>query len=155
MFLDGGRHSQRMTSMRRPLVFALLGPASVVFTVLAIDGGGSPLDGIAALIAMLLFLFTLSVSAIAGPIDGYLARTLPLELRAPLTALTGGTIAVGLLLALNRMMFPHGTTLPLEILMPFAVGGAVCMGACSLLSHDYGRRQRPAVQSGRLPSSAG
>jgi hypothetical protein len=141
--------------MRRPLVFALFGPASVVFTVFAIDGGGCRLDGIAAFIAMLLFLFTQSVSAIAGPIDGYLARTLPLELRAPLTAITGATVAVGLVLALNWMIFPHGGMLPQEILKPFAIGGALCMGVCSLLSHDYGRRQRPAVQRGGQPSNAG
>ena len=143
--------------MKRAVVFLVLGPASVAFTFLLMcvtAGGAKPCD-FEQLCAAALFLFTLPVSAITGPIDSYLARALPLALRAPLTAIAGAAAAVGLLLALNRMMFPHGTTLPLEILMPFAIGGAVCMGVCSLLSHDYGKRQQPGAQRGGLTSNAG
>ena len=143
--------------LRRAVVFLVLGPASVAFTFLLMcvtAGGAKPCD-FEQLCAAALFLFALPVSAITGPIDSYLARALPLALRAPLTAIAGAAAAVGLLLALNRMMFPHGTTLPLEILTPFAIGGAVCMGACSLLSHDYGKRQQPGAQRGGLTSNAG
>jgi hypothetical protein len=142
--------------MKRAVVFLVLGPASVFLTwSIFVAGAGGPAGGFVAFVGMLLFLFTLPVAALSASFDGYLARALPLPLRAPLTAIVGATVAGGLLLALNRMMFPHGTTLPLEILTPFAIGGAVCMGACSLLSHDYGKRQRPAVRRDGLPSNAG
>jgi hypothetical protein len=97
---------------------------------------------------MLLFLFTLPVSALSASFDGYLARSLPLSLRAPLTAIVGATVAGGLAGALFSCLLPP------SMLMWFAIGGAVCMGACSLLSHDYGKRQRPGVPRGGQPIRA-
>jgi len=38
--------------------------------------------------------------------------------------------------------------LPQSILMPFAIVGALCMGACSLLSNGYESWQRLAVRRG-------
>jgi hypothetical protein len=115
--------------MKRVLVFLLLGPTLVVTAWLiyfAESGGGS--GSVAAIVGMLLFLFTLIVAMITWAIDGAVAHSLPLPLRAPLTAITGGAIAGVLPLAFFSPLFP-----------PFAIGGALCMGACSLLSNEYGR----------------
>jgi hypothetical protein len=85
----------------------------------------------------MLYLFALPVSALTLPVDCYLAQRLPLALRAPLTAVVGGTIAVGLLCALAWAVSPHGAT-PQCLLTPFAIGGALSMGLGSVLSSDYG-----------------
>jgi hypothetical protein len=136
--------------MKRAVVFLVLGPASVCFAwSIFVAGAGGPAGGFVAFVGILLFLFTLPVSALSASFDGYLARALPLPLRALLTAIVGATVAGGLACALFRCLFPP------SILMGFAVGGAVCMGICSLLSHDYGKRQRPTVQRDGLPSNAG
>jgi hypothetical protein len=143
-------NGERVTSMKRVLVFMLLGPTLVVTAWLiyfAESGGGS--GSVAAIVSMLLFLFTLIVAMITWAIDGSVAHTLPLPLRAPLTAIVGGVVAIGLFLGLVGWIFP------LSISTPFAIGGAVCMGACSLLSHDYGNRQRRVARKGGLPSNAG
>jgi hypothetical protein len=127
--------------MKRAFVFLLLGPTLVALTpsLIIVAEGGRVGGGFVEYVAMLLFLFTLVVSAITGPIDGYLAHALPLPLRAPLAAITGATIAVGLVLALFTMMLPHWTMPPQWLLTPFAIGGAFCMGVCSVLSNNYSR----------------
>jgi hypothetical protein len=132
--------------MKRVLVFLLLGPASAAFTVflMCVADTGTKYWDIALLSAVAMFIVTLPVSAFCGAVDGCLARTLLISARAPLTALAGATIAGGLVWALFRPLFPT-----------FAIAGALCMGACSLLSHDYVRRQRPAVRGEGLPSSTG
>ena len=133
--------------MKRELVFLLLGPASVVFTVWVT--AGTPGDCIAGYVAALLFLFTFLLSAIAGLADGYLARALPVPVRAPLTAIAGSALVVGLVLAL------FSTIVQLRELLPFAIGGALYAGLCSLLSHDYGIWQLPAKRRHGLPADAG
>ena len=133
--------------MKRALVFLLLGPASVVFAIWA--AFRAPVDRLVAIIAMLLFSFTFLVSAIAGLVDGCLARPFPILARAPLTAIAGAALAVGLVLTLFGI-----TPQPKEV-MPFAIICALYMGACSLLSHDYGSWQRPAGQIHDLPANAG
>jgi len=153
--------------MKRAIVFLLLCPASVAtaWLIYFVESGGAS-SAVAEIVTVLLFCFTLCVAVIAWFIDGSLASSLPLVLRAPLTAIAGGVTAGVLFLisAFPLLMNPfaigmmHGAnvwTLPLWLSAPFAIGGALCMGVCSLLSHDYGRRQRPAVQSGGLPSNAG
>jgi hypothetical protein len=80
---------------------------------------------------VLALLFSLVVSALTGLVDGYLAHTLPIPLRVPLTAIVGATMAVGLILALAGKMLSQ------PILLPFAIGGALCMAVCSFLSNDY------------------
>jgi len=122
-----------MTSMKRALVFLLLGPASVVFIVwlIYVATGGTPWDFVVAYFALLLFLFTFLVSAIAGLVDGYLARAFPILVRAPMAAIIGSVLAAGLVPVLVRMMLQ-----PQELLL-FAIGGALSMGTCSLLANNY------------------
>lgn len=114
--------------MSRPLVFLLLGPLSVVLTTWV--AVGMPFESFVPPIALALFFFTLPVSAIVGILDGQLARAIPLLLRAPVTALVGATAAMVLPRALLGPM-------PQDMSVPFGLGGAFCMGVCSLLAHDY------------------
>lgn len=143
--------------MKRTLIFLLLGPIMVVTAwlifIVAIGGSRGSVD----FVATGLFVFTFFVAAISRPIDGYLARAWPIHLRAPLTAVVGATIAaVGIpfvLFAISPFIFlAILSSTPLWTVVLLATGGALCMGACSLLSHDYGNRRRPA---GRAPDYAG
>jgi len=133
--------------MKRAFVFLVAGPTLVVAVWLlflaASRGGGHGLPGIDA---MILFVFTFLVSVIIAPIDGYLARVLQTPLRTPLIAIAGAAIAVGVLHVLAGMISPHWVLLPLWILPPFAIGGAICMGMCSLLSRNYGNTHRNTTE---------
>jgi hypothetical protein len=135
---------RKMTSMKRALMFLLLGPALVVapwlIFIAAIEGLGGPVD----LVAAVLFVFTFVVAAIAGLIDGCLARALPIHLRTLLTASVGALIACSLANGLFRGFF--SPTSISWLLMLFSMGGAVVMGACSLLSNDYSGRQRRFIE---------
>ncbi|MGH6709852.1 MAG: hypothetical protein ACREEK_12860 [Bradyrhizobium sp.] len=123
--IDPGRRLPISPGLRRALVFAWLGPVFGIVTAWY----GMPI----------VFFFSLIVCAIAGPVDGVLADGVPIWLRAPLIALVGAAVAVGLGLylwiALGSRMAPPS----LDAQISIAVLGAVCTGACSLLSHDYGR----------------
>ncbi|MBR1266934.1 hypothetical protein JQ629_05360 [Bradyrhizobium sp. AUGA SZCCT0222] len=126
--------------MNRTLVFLLLGPLSVVLTTWV--AVGMPFESFVLFFAVLLFLVTFPVSAIVGVLDGQLARAIPLLLRAPLTALVGATAA---------MVLPRAVLgpLPQDMSIPFGIGGAFCMGLCSLLAHDYNaQKTRPGDISG-------
>ncbi|WP_156438532.1 hypothetical protein [Bradyrhizobium valentinum] len=135
------------TSMKRTVMFLLLGPSLVALAVLmvAVAVAGPVDDAFVALCVTASFLITLPVSAITGLVDGYLARGLPALLRAFLTAAIGMTGAIGLVLTLFKMTF--SPTVPPEVM-----NGALCagfflllpMGLCSLLSNDDGDRRRPA-----------
>lgn len=128
--------------MNRPLVFLLLGPLSVVLaTWVAV---GMPIESFVPPIALALFFFTAPVSGIVGALDGYLARALPLLLRAPVTALVGATAAMVLPRALLGPM-------PQDMSVPFGLGGAFCMGLCSLVVNDYnaGKTQPDDVSGSR------
>ncbi|MBR1199637.1 hypothetical protein JQ634_24855 [Bradyrhizobium sp. AUGA SZCCT0240] len=126
--------------MSRPLVFLLLGPLSVVLTTWV--AVGMPFESFVPPIALALFFFTLPVSAIVGILDGQLARAMPLLLRAPVTALVGAAAAMVLPRALLGPM-------PQDMSVPFGLGGAFCMGLCSLLAHDYNaNKTRPDDVSG-------
>jgi hypothetical protein len=117
--------------MKRTLVFLLLGPVLGVFGAILNDvvaGRWVREFGEGGVMALA---FSLIVSVVTGPVDGYFAHALPVPVRVPLTAVVGATMAVGLILALSGKMLPR------DVLMPFAVIGALCMGTCSLLSHDY------------------
>jgi hypothetical protein len=120
--------NEGLTSMSRPIVFLLLGPLSVVLTTWV--AVGMPFESFVLFFAVLLFLVTFPVSAIVGVLDGQLARAIPLLLRAPLTALVGATAAMVLPRALLGPM-------PQDMSIPLGLGGAFCMGLCSLLAHDY------------------
>jgi len=117
------------TPMKR-LVFLLLGPTLIAFVIwlIVFCASGPCAHGLALFCAVIFFLLTCLVSAIAKLIDADLAYTVPMPWRALLTAIIGATIAAGLILALG------GTTLPLWILAPFAISGAYCAGLCSVLS---------------------
>ena len=137
------------TSMKRPVVFLLLGPSLVALAVWMVAAAiaGRIDDSFIGVCAITAFLLTLPVSAITGLMDGCLVRGLPALLRAFLTAAFGMTIAIGLVLALFMMMF--SPTVPPEVM-----NGALCagfllllpMGLCSLLSDDGGDRQRHLIE---------
>ena len=133
--------------MKRTVAFLLLGPSLVAIAVwmVAVAIAGR-IDDFVAICAMVSFLLTLPVSAIAGLVDGYLAPAMPAPLRAPLTAAIGAALASGLFLTLFTIMF--STPAPPEIM-----NGALCaglflllpMGVCSLLSNDIDR-QRHSIE---------
>ena len=124
--------------MKRAFVFLLLAPVSVA-TIWTIYGTMDQVPrGVVELLAFCLFVFTFLVAALAALADSLLARTLPALVRAPLVAAVGAAIPVSAWLAVE------GCMLPPSLLTPLGIGGALCMGICSLLSND-GRRQRLAV----------
>ena len=131
--------------MKRALVFLVVGPALVAaVTLLAVaQAGGTPAGEFAKVLATVLFFFTLPVSALAGSVDAYLTRTFAVPLRAPLIAAVGAVTASGLALILFSCLLPPAA------LKFFAMGGAACMGMCSLLANDYGW-QGPVVQANSL-----
>ena len=123
--------------MKRVLVFLVVAPVSVfvmVFLLCVTIFGGKSVD-LAALCGVVLAVVTLPASVAAGLADGYL-RVLPISLRAYLTAMVGAAIATG------ESLLLFSSLLPPSIVLTLAVGGAIVMGACSLLSHDYSGRQR-------------
>jgi hypothetical protein len=126
---DGRGHP---TSLRRALIFVLLGPilgALVAFSVATIASGGKH-----AVYLPIAFLFSLVVCAITGPADGVLAYVVPISLRAPLTAIVGAAVAVGLSIFLGAQL--GSKTMPsLHTVIQIAVIGALDTGACSLLTH--------------------
>ena|SRR5712664_381801 len=117
--------------MKRVFIFLILGPLFGAFGAVLNDvvtGRGFSVEGEGAAMALL---FSTVVSTATMLIDGYLSHFIPIVFRAPLTAAAGAAIAVCVILA------SLGKVLPFEHLMPFAVVGAFCMGACSLLSNNY------------------
>jgi hypothetical protein len=133
-----------MISMKRAFVFLVLAPLSVFFTVLAICfavAGTKSLDFV-WFGAIALSVLTLPVSATAAVIDGILARTCPISSRVYLIVIVGAVIATG-----EAAVF--SSLLPPSFVMALAIGGASVMGACSLLSHDYGGRPQTAVEPQR------
>ena len=132
--------------MKRALVFLVIGPvlASTVATLALAQAAGMPAPDFARLVAIVLFFFTLPVAALAGAFDAYLARAFAIPLRAPLIAAFGAIIASGLAWILFSCLLPQP-----NFLAWFAIGGAVCMGACSLLANEYGWHG-PAVQANSL-----
>lgn len=132
--------------MKRPLVFLVAAPVMVaVFARLALAQVSGPSDrDFLHLFAVVLFFFTLPVSALAGSFDAYLARALATPLRAPLIAAVGAIICSGLAFILFNWFLP-----PPFYLAYFAIGGAACTGLCSLLAGEYGG-QGPVVQANSL-----
>lgn len=120
---------QRLDSMRRTLVFALLGPTLYVALAVLIDltAGRVPEEDI-----FWAFMFSLVVSIVIGPIDGYLAHFFPLQLRAPLSATAGAVTVAFLLFSITKGQFMSA-----PVWTPIVLSGAVCMGLCSLLSGPF------------------
>lgn len=127
--------------MKRAFLFLIAAPFVVALaswaTLIAVGG---PVD-FASFLAMVLFLLTLSVTALPAIADGCLARVVPISLRAPLTAITGAMGGCAL-----AFFWLHCFVPPSE-LMFFPLGGALCAGLCSLLSHDFGRREEPLTSA--------
>jgi hypothetical protein len=137
------------TSMKRPVVFLLLGPSLVALAVWMVAAAiaGRIDDSFVGICATTAFLLTLPVSSITGLVDGYLARGLPPLLRAFLAAAIGMTGAIGLVLALFKIMF--SPTVPPEVMNAALCAGLFLllpMGMCSLLSNDNGNRQRHSIE---------
>ena len=130
---DGRGHP---TSLRRALLFVLLGPVLGVLVAYYLAGEGYR-DGYVIPIA---YFFSLIVCGTTGPIDGILAHVAPIWLRAPLTAMAGAALAVGVCFLLQTLLGTKGTP-QLRMLVPIAVIGASSTGACSLLTYCFRRRK--------------
>jgi len=120
--------------MKRAVVFVLMGP-TLLFAAFLIWRGVP--DGFADVMFLTLFL-TFPISAVSGVIDGCLARTLPFNLRAPLTAVAGATTTAGLLHILAGVLFQQWLLRPSEW-MPLTAGAALCMGVFSFFSNKHFR----------------
>jgi len=116
--------------MKRVLVFVEFGPvlAAIAALLLVVRTSGSDHALSAAGGA---YFFALPASAIAGYVDDVL-KGASLPLRAVLTAVVGAVITCGLGLFLPAWLVPA------SLVLSFAIVVAACMGACSLLTHDYG-----------------
>ena len=124
--------------MKRAFVFLGLAPVTVFFAALLmwiIVTGAQSLD-FGCLVAGVLFIFALPMAAISWTADEFLARDFPISLRAFLTAIVGATAVTAEISAVLSTLFPS------SIVTALAIGGAIVVAACSLLSNDYsGRRQ--------------
>jgi len=127
--------------MKRAFIFLVVAPVSVFCTVLlmCVDAGMKSLDFV-CVVGVVLAILSLPMAAISAAIDGYLARAVPVSLRASVIAGVGATIAAGETLAVfSSLLSP-------SIIMALAVGAALVAAACTLLSHDYGDRPRCGLE---------
>jgi hypothetical protein len=125
-----------MTAMKRALIFLVAAPVTVFFAILSIwvvATGPDSLD-FGCLVAGVLSVFALPMSVISWIADEFLARDLPIPLRASLTAIVGATAVTAEISAVFSSLFPS------SIVMALATGGAIVMAGCSLLSHDHGQQ---------------
>jgi hypothetical protein len=126
---DAGRRHPISPGLRRALVFVLLGPifgALAAFSVASVMNGAR-VDPYGIPIA---FFFCLILCAIAAPVDGVLAYVVPISLRAPLTAIVGAAVLVGI-------CFYLWTSVGNKMVLLSLIVGAITTGTCSLLSHNY------------------
>jgi hypothetical protein len=123
--------------MRKVIVFLLLGPLAVAIavTMALVSQGIEPrFDW---LIATVIFLVSLPVSAVVGVIDTALARRFSIEQRAGLTAAAGAIVSCVLIGA-------SGNDAPaLSILLPVAIFGAAGAWLCALLADGPGLEWSP------------
>jgi hypothetical protein len=122
-----------MTAMKRAFVFLVLAPVTVFFAVLLIwivATGTQSLD-FGCLVAAVLSIFALPMSVISWAADQFLARDFPIPGRATLTAIVGAAAVTAEISAVFSSLFPS------SIVTAFAIGGAIVVAACSLLSNDY------------------
>jgi hypothetical protein len=131
---DASRRPIISPGLRRALVFAGLGPifGSLAAWSVAVVMSGGPVDlyGIPPA-----YLVSLIVCAITGPVDGVLDVT-PIWVRAPLTAVVGAAVAVGVFLLLVVLLGIPGP-MPPRLLSVILIVGAVATGMSSLFSHNY------------------
>ena len=131
--------------MKRALVFLVAAPVMVFFAVLlmwVVLTGPQSLD-FGCLVAAVLSIFALPMSVISWAADQFLARDFPISGRATLTAIVGAAAVTAEVSAAFSSLFPS------SIVTAFAIGGAIVMAVCSLLSNDsrdrQGHRLEPAV----------
>ena len=127
-----------MAAMKRAFVFLVAAPATVFFAVLltwVVATGTDSLD-FGCLVAGVLSIFALPMSAVSWAADEFLARDFPISGRTSLTAIVGATAVTAEISAVFNSLFPS------SIVTALAAGGAIVVAACSLLSNNYsGRRQ--------------
>jgi hypothetical protein len=135
-----------MTAMKRAFVFLVLAPVTVFFAALLIWVVATGTDSLdfGCLVAGVLAIFALPMSAVSWTADEFLARDFPIFLRASLSAIVGATAVTAEISAVFSTLFPS------SIVTALATGGAIIMAACSLLSNDYSGRRRECFE----PASA-
>lgn len=129
-----------LLELRRALVFVLLGPVFGILVALSQEvavRGSFPGDYVEGCVTV--YFFSLVVSVITAPADGFLACVLPIPERGPFTAVIGAAVAVGLSLYWWTQMGNKLVPPSLHWQIPIAIVGGLSMGACSLLSHNYRR----------------
>ena len=123
--------------MKRAFIFLVAAPVTVFFAVLlmwVVATGTNSLD-FGCLVAGVLSIFALPMAAISWAADEFISRDFSIPLRASLTAIVGATAVTAEISAV------FSSLLPSSIVTAFAIGGALVVAACSLLSNDYGHRQ--------------
>jgi hypothetical protein len=118
-----------LPSLRRTLVFGLLGPLLGIFELLSYEAAFGGFGSLLPIIMGVVFVFGLLASAVTGIMDGILFRTLPISLRAPLAALSGAMLAIG----------PTAASLgPMSLgeSMAVAAVGALNMAVCAWVTHN-------------------
>lgn len=136
--------------MRRAIVYLLLGPLAVAISVTMALVSPVKMDPrFAELIAAIVFVLTVPVSAVVGIIDSWLARRLPLAQRAALVA-AAGAIIPGALIGL----FSHGCA-PAPDVLPVAICGAACAWMCTFLAEGPGLQRSPQGYASALQARSG
>jgi hypothetical protein len=131
-------------------MFLLLGPLIVTIAVLLaiVTPGSGVYPEIVALMAAVIFMGTLPLSALVGVIDSRLARRFPVLPRAGLTAVAG---AVGACVPVG--IYAYGTATA-SMLLYFVICGAASMLLCALLAGGPGRRPPPQGYAAALRAKA-
>ena len=125
--------------MKRVLAFFVFGPALAAVTALVMaQADGQQQYDIDKILAVAAFFLTLPVSAIIVCVDAVL-HDVPIPLRATLTATVGAVVSFGLAFILFGWSSP-----PRYLFTLLAIGGATCMGVCSLVANDWRRSPVPA-----------
>jgi hypothetical protein len=120
----------------------VLAPATVFLAALltrVVATGTQSLD-FGCLVAGVLSIFALPMSAISWAADEFLARDFPISLRASLTAIVAATAVTAELSAVFSSLFPS------SIVTALAIAGAIVMAAGSLLSNDYNGRRLACLE---------
>ena len=123
--------------MKRALVFLVAAPVTVFFALLLIWVLASGIDSLdfGCLVAAVLSILALPMAAISWAADEFISRDFSVPLRASLTAIVGATAVTAELSAVFSGLFAS------SIVTAFAIGGAIVVAVCSLLSNDHGHRQ--------------
>ncbi len=102
-----------------------------------VQPGSNVYPEIVALMAAVIFMGTLPLSAFVGVIDSRLARRFPFTQRVSLTAVAGAIIA-----CLPIGLYAYGTATA-SLMLYFVICGAASMLLCALLAGGPGQRRPP------------